>query len=243
LVPAADIRSAARPLAASPAARGVIVRPRANGVLLVVTVTGTSAVVGAHRRHVSLPAPRGLTARRLGGTVQVGFDWPPDVAEMEVCHRAGTGELQQITVTRAGYDAQGGVHLPAAEDEPVEVSVAALAGALRGGSASMTVPGHTVVEYDLDRGGPPWGRALTVSLTAPRPVRLARLMLVLRAGRVMPGRPEDGETLVTWTDLDVVGTTRLTVPQPKLSGPYWLRCFTTDESLDLRDPPVRRLRS
>jgi hypothetical protein len=84
---------------------------------------------------------------------------------------------------------------------------------------------------------------VTVALTAPRPVRLARLMLVLRAGRVMPQRPEDGETLVTWTDLDITGMTRLTVPQPKRSRPYWLRCFAGDESLDLIDPPVRRLRS
>jgi hypothetical protein len=241
LVPAADVRSAARPLAASPAARGVVVRPRGNGVLLVVTVTGTTSVIGAHRRHVNLPAPRGLTAQRRGETVHVGFDWPPDTTEMEVSYRAGAGELQRITVTRAGYDAQGGVRLPAPEDEPVEVSVAARAGGLSGGPSSVTVAGHTAVEYDLDRGGPPWNRTLTVSLTAPRPVRLARLVLVLRAGRVMPQRPEDGETLVTWTDLDITGTTRLTVPQPKQGGPYWLRCFTTDESLDLTDPPVRRL--
>jgi hypothetical protein len=243
LVPAAEVRSAARPLAATPAAQGVVVRPRGNGVLLVVTVTGTSAVVGAHRRHVNLPAPRGLTAQRRGDMVHVGFDWPPDVTEMEVSYRPGAGELQRITVTRAGYDAQGGVRLPAPEDEPVEVSVAAKAGALSGGPASTTVAVHRVVEYDLDRGGPPWNRTLTVSLTAPRPLRLARLVLVLRAGRVMPQRPEDGEALVTWTDLDITGTTRLTVPQPKHSRPYWLRCFATDESLELRDPPVRRLRS
>jgi hypothetical protein len=243
LVPAADVRSAARPLTASPAARGVVVRPRGNGVLLVVTVTGTSAVVGAHRRHVNLPAPRGLSAQRRGGTVHVGFDWPPDVAEMEVSYRAGAGEFQRVTVTRAGYDAQGGVRVPVPDDEPVEVSVAARAGALSGTPAVLTVAGRAVVEYDLDRGGPPWSRTVTVALTSPRPVRLARLMLVLRAGRVMPQRPEDGETLVTWTDLDITGMTRLTVPQPKRSGPYWLRCFAGDESLDLIDPPVRRLRS
>ncbi|MGI8332295.1 hypothetical protein ACRYCC_20185 [Actinomadura scrupuli] len=243
LVPAADVRSAARPLAASPAARGVVVRPRGNGVLLVVTVTGTSAVIGAHRRHMNLPAPRGLSVQRRGGTVHVGFDWPPDVAEMEVSCRAGTGEAQRVTVTRAGYDAQGGVRMPAPEDEPVEVSVAARAGALAGSPASTTVAGRAVVEYDLDRGGPPWSRTVTVALRAPRPVRLSRLVLVLRAGRVMPQRPEDGETLVTWTDLDITGMTRLTVPQPKRSGPYWLRCFAGDESLDLIDPPVRRLQS
>jgi hypothetical protein len=242
-MPAADVRSTARPLTVGPAARGVTVRPRGNGVLLLITVTGTTAVVGAHRRHINLPAPRGLVAERRGETVHVGFDWPPDVAEMEVSYRVGAGEPARLTVTRAGYDAQGGVRLPAPQDEPVEVTVVARAGALTGGPASMTVAGRTVVTYDLDRGGPPWSRTLTVALSAPRPVRLARLLLVLRTGRVMPQRPEDGETLVTWTDLDVTGTTRLTVPRPRRSGPYWLRCFAADESLDLIDPPVRRLQS
>jgi hypothetical protein len=57
----------------------------------------------------------------------------------------------------------------------------------------------------------------------------------------MPTRASDGETLAAWTDLDVVGDLRLTVPEPSRKQPYWLRCFTSDETLELADPPVRRL--
>jgi hypothetical protein len=276
VVPMAQVLEAAQRVTAvprldGPHREGLMLRAP-TGVLLAVTVIGDVAAIGAHRRHVNLPPPRDLVAERRGGTVVIGFDWPPGVTEVEVAHRVQPLRVQpprggladgadtnrkitpaevgeKVTVTRAAYDAQGGLRLTAPEGAAVEVTVRStgLAGDTRltGPEVSTTVPGRQVVRYDLHRTGPPWRRALVLTLTPDQPVRLPRLMLVLGDGKVMPQRVEDGETLVAWNDLEVTGHTELTVPLPKPhhspAGTWWLRCFTTGD-IDLTDPPVRRLR-
>lgn len=240
IMPVDEVRGAGRPLPATPTADGLAVRTRGGGVLLVVTVAGRHAAIGVHKRHVSLPPPAELTAQRRDGTVHLGFDWPPDVAEVAVDYRWGAA-TERLRVTRAAYDSEGGVHLAVPADEPVEISVAACADGVLGSPSVLSVAGHRVVEYDLERTGPLWRRSLVLTLSARRPVRVAELRLVLRPGRVMPTRASDGETLAAWTDLDVVGSLRLTVPEPSRKAGYWLRCFTSDETLELADPPVRRL--
>jgi hypothetical protein len=266
VVPMAQVLEAAQRVTAVPSLdgphrEGLMLRAP-TGVLLAVTVIGDVATIGAHRRHVNLPPPRDLVAERRGTTIVIGFDWPPGVTEVEITHRVRsvaharaplenrkiTAE-QRVTVTRAAYDAQGGLRLTAPEGAPVEVTVRStgLAGDARltGPEVTTTVPGRQVVRYDLHRTGPPWRRALVLTLTPDQPVRLPRLMLVLGAGKVIPQRAEDGETLVAWNDLEVTGHTELTVPLPKPhhspGGTWWLRCFTTSDVV-LTDPPVRRLR-
>ncbi|TDB99111.1 hypothetical protein [Actinomadura sp. 7K534] len=248
LVPLEEVRRETRRLACTPVPGGLAVRPGASGWLLAVTVAEGTAAIGAYHRHVNLPPPRRLVAERRGDHVHVGFDWPPDVTEVELAYRIGAeprpaaaaGEV----VTRAAYDTQGGVRLPVPEDEPVELSVAA-AGTVGGSRVTgppvtAEVAARTVVRYDVLRSGPPWRRTLTVRLTSPRPLRLARLALVLRTGRVMPHRPADGETLGRWEQVPVPG--ELSLDAPAAAAPYWLRCFADDDAVALSDPPVRRLR-
>ncbi|WP_308166166.1 hypothetical protein [Actinomadura sp. NEAU-AAG7] len=249
LVPVEEVRRATRRLACAPAAGGLEVRPGSGGWLLAVTVAEGTAAIGACHRHVNLPPPRRLVAERRGAHVHVGFDWPPDVAEVEVGVAAvdrtgsGPGGADRAVVTRASYDTQGGIRLPVPEDEPVEVSVAAsgTVGGSRvvGPAVAARVEARTVVRYDVRRSGPPWRRSLTIRLTSPRPLRVARLALVLRAGRVMPHRAADGETLGAWEQVPVPG--ELSLPAPAASGPYWLRCFAEDDVVELSDPPVRTL--
>ncbi|MEU8123067.1 hypothetical protein AB0C21_30525 [Spirillospora sp. NPDC049024] len=254
LVPLEEVRRETRRLACAPAPGGLAVRPGAGGWLLAVTVAEGTAAIGAYHRHVNLPPPRRLVAERRGAYVHVGFDWPPDVAEVDVAYRIGrdpahTADPAAVPVraaqgvTRAAYDTQGGIRLPVPEDEPVELSVAA-AGTV--GGARVTGPPVTaevaataVVRYDVLRSGPPWRRALTIRLTSSRPLRVARLSLVLRAGRVMPQRAADGETLAAWDQVPVPG--ELSLGAPRAPGPYWLRCFADDDAVELSDPPVRRL--
>ncbi|WP_329521412.1 hypothetical protein [Spirillospora sp. NBC_01491] len=267
LVPVEEVRRESRRLAGTPAGDGLEVRP-GSGWLLAVTVAGGTAAIGAYHRHVDLPPPRRLVAERRGAHVHVGFDWPPDVAEVELAHRVGAGPAgpgdrtepgraaetaepaggsgtasEHRTVTRAAYDTQGGVRLPVPEDEPVEVTVASTGrvGGVRvtGPPVTAAVAASAVVRYDLVRGGPPWRRSLTVRLTASRPLRIGRLTLVLRAGRVMPHGAGDGETVGAWERVPVPG--EVSLPLPDAPGPYWLRCFTDDEAVELSDPPVRRL--
>ncbi|MWK38648.1 hypothetical protein GEV43_34530 [Actinomadura sp. J1-007] len=268
VVPVEEVRRASRRLAAAPSGGGLEVRPGAGGWLLAVTVAEGTAAIGAYHRHVNLPPPRRLVAERRGAYVHVGFDWPPDVAEAELTWRVGadriaTGRIEaglveagriepgrlgsgaprREIVTRAAYDTQGGVRLPVPEDEPVEVAVASsgtVGGArVTGPAVAAEVPAPTVVHYDLVRSGPPWRRTLTVRLSSARPLRVARLTLVLRAGRVMPHRAADGETLGTWEQVPVPG--EVSLPPPGVSGPYWLRCFADDDVVELSDPPVRSL--
>ncbi|GAB2866944.1 hypothetical protein GCM10022221_79490 [Actinocorallia aurea] len=242
LVPLAELRGDR--IEATPHARGLVVRPGASGVLLLVTVAGSVAAIGAHRRHVDLPVPEGLTAARRGDEVRVGFAWPGDASAVAVTYEIGDRGAQRVAVTRAAYTAAGGVHLDVPETEAVRIGVAGAsdhAGAvLTGPAATIALGARTVVRYDLAPGGPPWKRELVLTLTPDRPVRLDRLDLVLRDGKVMPQAPGDGESLVSWHDLDVPAETVLRVPLPRRRGPYWLRCFTGD-AVDLADPPVRRL--
>jgi hypothetical protein len=211
------------------------------GVLLAVSVSGDVATIGAHREHVNLTPPRELVTQRRGEMILLGFDWPPDVTEAEVRWRSGDGETRRLPIGRAGYDAHGGVRLAAPDGEAVTIEVAAAATAygrrVVGTPVEVVVPGRTVVGYELRRSrlrGP-----LVVTLTAATPARLRRLVLVARSGP-LPQRPADGETVMSWDDLEVPG--RLQATLPRLPRPFWLRCFAEDATIELRDPPVRHLK-
>ncbi|MEV5711985.1 hypothetical protein [Actinoallomurus sp. NPDC052274] len=239
-LPLEDVRRVGRVLRAVPAPGGLTVET-GPGVLLAVSVAGDLATVGAYREHVSLTPPRELIAQRRGEVIILGFDWPPDVTEVEVAWWSGHGDARRLPVGRAGYDAHGGVRLAAPADETVTIEVAAAGTAqgrrVTGSPVTTVVPGRTAVGYEVRR--PRLRGPLTVTLSAAVPVRLRRLVLVTRSGP-MPQRPGDGRTVMTWDDVDVPA--RLEVALPRLARPYWLRCFAEDDTIDLRDPPVRHLK-
>ncbi|WP_066362448.1 hypothetical protein [Herbidospora mongoliensis] len=233
----AEARATGRALAGLPAPDGHLVKA-ASGVLLAVTVAGDLATIGGTREHVNLTPPRSLSTERLGPTVHVGLDWPPDVPEVEVVVN-GVATL----VSAASYRAQGGFRVDVAEDEPVTVEVVptALVGGvrLRGPSLVRSLEAVTPVRYDISRSGPFWRRRLVVEVFAERPVALARLVLVLRPGRVEPLNPDQGTVLGEWAD--VLTPARFEVKVPRQAKPYWLKCFAGD-GVELIGPPVRRLK-
>jgi hypothetical protein len=237
-----EVRRAGRVLRTAPVPGGVAVRT-GPGVLLAVSVSGDVATIGAHRDHVNLTPPRELVTQRRGDVIMLGFDWPPDVTEAEVCWHSGDGETHRLPVGRAGYDAHGGVRLPSPEGEAVTIEVAAAATAygrrVTGTPVEAVVPGHAIVGYELRR--PRLRGPLIVTLTAPitPATRVRRLVLVARSGP-LPQRPADGETVMSWDDVEV--PTRLQAAMPRLPRPFWLRCFADDIAIELRDPPVRQLR-
>ncbi|MFF4411703.1 hypothetical protein ACFYY8_04180 [Streptosporangium sp. NPDC001559] len=238
-VPVAGLRAASRTVPSSPHRDGLTVRPAGVGaVLLAVTVAGGLAAIGGHREHVSLPPVAGLTAERRGEVVYVGFVWPPEVSEALVRWNG-----RERIVSSALYHGRGGVRLAFPEDEELTVEVAPAlfldGGHVFGPASSVRLPARPPVRYDVTWQGPPWRRRLVLTLTCERPVRLARLSLVLRRGRVQPVSAADGVVLAEWSDLEVPVT--LETPGPGRAGPYWLRCFAEGEA-ELVDPPVRRLR-
>jgi hypothetical protein len=235
-----EVRRAGRVLPTAPVPGGVAVST-GPGVLLAVSVSGDVATVGAYREHVNLTPPRELVTQRRGDVVTLGFDWPPDVTEVEVRWWAEGGEVQRMPVGRAGYDAHGGVRLtvPGGVDVTIEVAATATAYGRRvtGTPVSAVVPGRTIVGYELRRSrlrGP-----VVVTLSSAVPARVGRLVLVARPDP-LPQRPADGETVVTWDDVEVPA--RLHAPLPGLTRPFWLRCFAEDPAIELRDPPVRQLK-
>ncbi|MEO5874497.1 MAG: hypothetical protein ABIS86_13375 [Streptosporangiaceae bacterium] len=244
IVPLHEVLAGATRIESAPHAQGLVIRPAGSGVLLLLTVAGDRAAIGAHQRHVDLPSPGGLVVQRRGGTVHVGFGWPGDAASVAVTFQIGDQGAKRISVSRAAYTADGGVHLQAPESAPVKIGVSGIAehggSVLTGPAVSATVSARTVVRYDVQPSGPLWRRTLVLTLTSDKPVLLRRLDLVVRDGRVMPQRPGDGETLVTWEDFDLQDSAVLKVPLPRRSGPYWLRCFASSD-VELSDPPVRRL--
>lgn len=233
-----ELRGASRAIPTIPTREGQAIRPGGNqGVLLAVTVAGEFATIGGHLDHVNLAPPSRLTAQRRGVTVYVGFDWPPDVPEVEVRWNG-----RSMIVNSAAYRAQGGVRLDVPEGRPVTIEVAPTSiihgERMRGPAVRLRLAGHVPVRYDLSMQGPVWNRSLVVEVTADRPVRLRRLALVLKPGHVQPKSADDGVLLDHWTDLDVPA--RLAVPAPRQAKPYWLRCFAEGVSFDLREPAGSR---
>ncbi|GAA1005415.1 hypothetical protein Aple_050860 [Acrocarpospora pleiomorpha] len=233
----AEIQGAGRALAATPVAEGHLIKPE-TGVVLALTIAGDLVTVGAYREHVNLTAPASVTAERRGGTVLVGLDWPPDVPEVEVGWAA-----ERLLVSAAAYRAQGGIRLDAPEDEAITIEVvpsALLRGErARGPAVRVELPAAVPVRYDLIAEGPPWKRTLTVEVSAERPARVPRLVLVLKPGLVQPLTAADGRVLGEWTDL--TAPARLTLPAPRQAKPYWLRCFAEGD-VALLDPSVRRMK-
>lgn len=239
-LPVAEVRRLGRSLPLTLTDAGQAVRPGAGeSRLLAVTVAGDLATVGAWHEHVHLAAPTGLTATRRGPMVYVGFDWPPDAPEVEIRWNGS-----RMLVTRAAYQAQGGVRLDVPETEAVTIEAAATAVVqgrrLRGTPTRVELPEQLTVHYTVSRGGTPWRRSLAIDLTSDRRQRLPRLRLVLRPGTHRPGSPADGHVIAEWTDLDVPA--RLSVPAPRQARPYWLRCFAEGDA-ELVDPPVRQLKA
>lgn len=242
-----DVHRAGRVLRTTPVPGGVAVRT-GPGVLVAVSVSGDVATIGAHREHVNLTPPRELVTQRRGEVITLGFDWPPDVTEVEVRWWSGDGEAHRRPIGRAGYDAHGGVRLASPGGAAVTIEVAATATVygrrVIGTPVRTLVPARTIVGYELRR--PLLRGPLVITLTSAAPVRLGRLVLVARSGP-LPQRPADGETVMSWDDVEVGppsahGTARLRAPVPRLGRPFWLRCFAEDATIELRDPPVRQLR-
>ncbi|WP_113702084.1 hypothetical protein [Nonomuraea lactucae] len=242
-VPVTEVRAAARPLPAVPSAGGHLVRPdRTSLVLLVVTVVGELATIGAHREHVNLAAPQRVSAQRRGDMVHLGLEWPRDVGEVEV--RWGG---RRLTVSAAAYRSQGGIRLRIPQDEAVTVEVAATATAaggagverVRGPSVSVRLAAVVPVRYLLRRAGAFHRRRLVVELTSERPAVLDRLVLVCKPGGVQPRSADDGMVVGEWSSVGTPAT--LELPVPRQRGPYWLRCFA-EGAVELVDPPVRVLK-
>jgi hypothetical protein len=170
--------------------------------------------------------------------VHLGLEWPKDVPEIEV-----RWDKRSLIVSSAAYRSQGGIRLdiPEGEAPTLELAPTTLVKGVRVRGPAVQVPLASVVplHYDIRHEGAFWRRQLVVDLTSELPARVTRLVLVIKAGRIQPGSPDDGRVLAEWSDLSPPA--RLVVPMPKQPKPYWVRCFA-EGPVELIDPPVRVLK-
>jgi hypothetical protein len=242
------VRAAGTVVAGIPTRTGITVRrPRRPVFYLALTVTGDMAVAGAWAEYVWVAPLAELTAQRQGSEVVLGWHWPADVGAVLVSWVDGE-ETRRLRVTKAGYQAGGGVRLPAGPARPTTISVLPViqvGGEDRTGqSQSLTLPGRAQAHYRIFGTGPPWRRALVVEVFAEQPVRMGRLVLGLRAGRVFPLRLDQCIRLDELSDVDIMPgvPARLEIPVPRQARPYWLRCFVEGDEVELLDPPTDQLR-
>ncbi|MQA24019.1 MAG: hypothetical protein GEU94_00805 [Micromonosporaceae bacterium] len=203
--------------------------------------------------YAPLPAPADVSADRAGDEVVVRWQWPTELTEVAVRWQIAGHPWRERLVSRGAYRSQGGAWLPLGEvasngahNAPMEITLAPMAPLdghrVEGPPLRVRIPGRVEAWYEVTRTGPPWRRELTVAVTAGAPARLRRLMVVLRRGTVMPLHASDGEVLrqLDHVTLAPDQPVRLRLPAPR--GPYWVRCFAADDSVELRDPPVVQLR-
>ncbi len=199
-----------------------------------VTVVDELGAVGASvELNRSLPPVDGLRARRLGSTVQLTWQWPADIGEVEVtCVPARGAEAQRTVLTRASYAHRGcrvtvggGAHL-------FTVSPVAHVDGVRllgpGRTAHVTVP--VEVQYELRRTG--WRRAPSVLIDAAGELDPQTFRLVAKAG-VPPQDDSDGTACqVRWDEAAPDGPLTGEVVVPPGRRPLFVRVFAVGEGSD-----------
>jgi hypothetical protein len=239
-----------QPVPAVPVPGGLkVAAPPPPAVLLVVTVNGDQAVLGAHREWRALPAPVGVRAHRRGDEILLTWHWPAGLGEIVVRWRpAGDSDLPWRTelVSAARYQTGGGVRLALGEHRYAryEVSVAAVVRSggeqLTGPAAMVTVDLPAVAWYTVSWRGLRH-RQLELAVRADRSVQVSQLLLI--ADRELPLTPESGEVVAVAQDLRLSPRPIvIRADPPRRTDRYWLRCFTRGGAVELRDPPRSQLR-
>jgi len=207
---------------------------------------GAHGAVRGRDAVVALAEPvRRLRAQRFGDDVRVTWLWPDKVSAADV---RWAGGRQRITVQQ--YRDEGGCQLRGFLGAPrVEVGAVMLGESGESRSAMMSV----VVEerpppltYQLRRRGYHLisGVTCVVTLSGAEPLSGVTVIIVAATGHSMPLSPESGvELLRRPVVIDPAVPVVLEVPVPRLTKPYWLRCFLAEPAPALLvDPPVGQLK-
>lgn len=211
------------------------------------TLASGEALRGRHAVADVVGAVGGLEAQRRGDEISLAWIWPPGVSVTEVAWSEGARR-----VTRRQYIDDGFRVVAGPEAERFEVRSVALAA---DGAEIVSAPVFvdvdapaTAVSYTVGREGGLLRRGprrIVITLSADRAVRGCEVVLVAAPGETMPREPEFGEELLHESlDLDpAAGPTRLEAPLPRLSRPYWVRCFLLEpDGVRFIDPPVSQLK-
>ncbi|MGC5015196.1 hypothetical protein ACLQ2R_30910 [Streptosporangium sp. DT93] len=226
-----------------------------GGYFVAVSVGAGRAVVGASARLVVVDPVRELTAHRLGDTTVLSWVWPPGAQLAEVTWAPGdTGPSGAggtggsggsggadpgrwpgavvVECRRRGYE-DNGFRLRVGPGATV-ASVRTVVGRLRSRPVTAAIPAiGPEVRYEFRK--PRLSRRSAVLvLSADRPCRVPPLLVVHRAGGVIPLRPEQGTVIheVPAHDLGPGEPLTLRVDVPSPPGSCRLACFPAPGATD-----------
>lgn len=211
-----------------------------------VTVGRSGAVVGNSVELLVAAPVRELAAQRFAGVVRLSWIWPDRSTLARVRWRrleeTGGGEIE---CSRKRYEDQGGFEMAVGPDA-IAISVQAVI--QQSGSPVAAVPVEVQVEalgrpvrYGIRRQGFR-GRRLTLVLEVDGPCDLPSLVLVRRAGTILPLRPEQGAVVARVPAQRLDAAQPLEIPLDLPPGQARLRLFPQPPGgVTLLDPPAREL--
>lgn len=213
------------------------------------TVGPSGAVRGADNAlGIALPVT-GLSYQRFGSELVLSWIWPERVGTAEI-RWSGPEDSGGSRLTQQRYQTDGGCRIRCGTGEiqvRVRSVVAAEGGECFSPDAELVVPerGPSVwYTVELTR-RPLRGAIARIRLTADATVSRCTVLVVAAPGVVMPRRATDGQLVLRDCPVLRAGQPiELTVELPKLSRPYWVRCFLGDDPATVRlvDPPTTQLK-
>lgn len=223
---------------------------------LTATTSTTSQTLVGNTVELTVGEPvRDLSAERLDEVVRLSWVWPDESTSARVrwWPTGAEGQLgEQTEVLRRAYVDGGGfdVHVGV---QAVTVAVQAVMIQVGGDVVSTPVTTDvaglgTKVRYSIRWVGWPRRKRARLALSAETPCTLPPLLVVRRAGPVMPLSPHQGETVghIPSQALDPQTPCTIELDVAPVRGPVWLVCFPESESgaaITLIHPPVRELRA
>ncbi|WP_344474313.1 hypothetical protein [Nonomuraea monospora] len=215
--------------------------PLAGAYFTAVSVGAGRAVIGASARLVIVEPVRELTALRLGDTMALSWQWPVGAQLVEVTWAPAGASVEEpgagtVTVEcrRRAYE-DNGCRIEIGPGAVV-ASVRTVAGEIRSRPVTASVPGiGPEVRYEFRRPRLSRRREAVLILTAERHCQVPPLVVVRRAGTVLPLRPEQGEVIheVPAQELSPDSPLTLRIAVPHAAKPSRLACFVASGTADV----------
>jgi hypothetical protein len=225
---------------------------------LPVSQAGSYLLAGRAIRYLSLPQITDVRALDLGESVRVTWSWPTQARAAVVAWRrdrqpidAEDERAEQLVLTQAQYDEQGGVELAVKGSQPVFLAVfsaARIEGELMASSAidrrarlTLARSEKVEVDYTVRRSGLRKRRIDFEVLTSED--ALPELVLVAKRGELLPRSVEDGRVIA---ELGGPGGPRehrfdLAELDPPVAVRLFLGSPAASTTHRMRDPEAREL--
>jgi hypothetical protein len=223
--------------------------PREIRLIVPVTVDGARGLVGASQVVGAAPPVQHPVAERFGDSVRLSWEWPVGDYAAEIWWiEAGTAQRRRVSQT--GYRTDGGVSIAGAEHvADIRVATVFRVGDREWTSSPVDIAFQSappVISYSVSFRREGLRRNVIAVITAKSDLFRGRvdLVVVMRAAKFMPIRPEDGQVIAERA-VDIVDEPVVVgeFPIGRPPGPFWVRVFAKpSESVRIEDPPTTELR-